>query len=112
MTTGVETLSDFHRRSITDPAGFWAEQASLIDWNKPFERVLDDTRLPFVRWFVGGETNLCHNAVDRHLPTLGDKPALIFVSTETDQERVYTFSQLHAEIMRMAAVMQSLGVKR
>jgi len=112
MTTGVETLSDFHRRSITDPAGFWAEQASLIDWNKPFERVLDDTRLPFVRWFVGGETNLCHNAVDRHLPTLGDKPALIFVSTETDQERVYTFSQLHAEIMRMAAVMQSLGAKR
>jgi len=112
MTTGVETLSDFHRRSITDPAGFWAEQASLIDWNKPFERVLDDTRLPFVRWFVGGETNLCHNAVDRHLPTLGDKPALIFVSTETDQERVYTFSQLHAEIIRMAAVMQSLGVKR
>ncbi len=112
MAPGVETLSEFHRRSITDRAGFWAEQAALIDWNKPFKQVLDDSRLPFARWFVGGETNLCHNAVDRHLPTLADKPALIFVSTETDQERVYSFAQLHAEIMRMAAVMQSLGVQR
>ena len=112
MAPGVETLSEFHRRSITDRAGFWAEQAALIDWNKPFKQVLDDSRLPFARWFVGGETNLCHNAVDRHLPALADKPALIFVSTETDQERVYSFAQLHAEIMRMAAVMQSLGVQR
>ena len=112
MAPGVETLSEFHRRSITDRAGFWAEQAALIDWNKPFKQVLDDSRLPFARWFVGGETNLCHNAVDRHLPALADKPALIFVSTETDQERVYSFVQLHAEIMRMAAVMQSLGVQR
>ena len=112
MSTNNDSLSAFHNRSINDRAGFWAEQAALIDWHKPFTQVLDDSRLPFVRWFVGGETNLCHNAVDRHLATLADKPALIFVSTETGAERTYTFAELHAEVMRMAAVMQSLGVVR
>ena len=112
MTPATQTLSAVHARSIADRTGFWAEQAQLIDWHKPFQRVLDDSNLPFTRWFVGGETNLCHNAIDRHLATLANSPALIFVSTETDEERVYTFGDLHAEVMRFAAVMQSLGVTR
>ena len=112
MTPAPQTLSAVHARSIADRTGFWAEQAQLIDWHKPFQRVLDDSNLPFTRWFVGGETNLCHNAIDRHLATLANSPALIFVSTETDEERVYTFGDLHAEVMRFAAVMQSLGVTR
>ncbi len=102
----------FHRWSIDDPAGFWGEQARLIDWHRPFERVLDDSRLPFTRWFVGGQTNLCHNAVDRHLDERGDSPALIWVSTETGQERVYSFRELHREINRMAAAMLELGAAR
>jgi propionyl-CoA synthetase len=105
-------LKSFHSRSIEDREGFWAEQAALIDWHKPFERVLDYSKPPFARWFVGGETNLCHNAIDRHLTAQADKPALIFVSTETDQERVYTFGELHREVMRMAAIMQAAGVRR
>ena len=112
MPPATQTLSAVHARSIADRTGFWAEQAQLIDWHKPFQRVLDDSNLPFTRWFVGGETNLCHNAIDRHLATLANSPALIFVSTETDEERVYTFGDLHAEVMRFAAVMQSLGVTR
>ncbi|MCP5264760.1 MAG: propionate--CoA ligase [Burkholderiaceae bacterium] len=106
------SLKAAHARSIEDREGFWAEQAQLIDWHEPFEKVLDYSRPPFARWFVGGQTNLCHNAVDRHLDSLGDEPALIYVSTETDQERVYTFRELHAEVVRMAAIMQSLGVGR
>ena len=105
-------LSSFHRRSLEDRDGFWAEQAGLIHWNKPFSQVLDYSKPPFARWFVGGETNLCFNAIDRHLPTLADKPALIFVSTETGEERVYTFAQLHREVMRMAAIMTAQGVGR
>ncbi|MEZ5653975.1 MAG: propionate--CoA ligase [Burkholderiaceae bacterium] len=102
----------FHRRSIEDREGFWAEQAELIHWHRPFTRVLDFDKPPFARWFVGGETNLCYNAVDRHLDTLGDRPALIAVSTETGQERTYTFSELHREVNEMAAVMLDCGVKR
>jgi propionyl-CoA synthetase len=105
-------LKEFHRRSIEDREAFWAEQATLIDWHAPFTKVLDDSRLPFTRWFVDGQTNLCHNAIDRHLATQSDKPALIFVSTETGDERTYTFGQLHREVQRMAAIMQSLGVRR
>jgi propionyl-CoA synthetase len=110
--SGTGALAEFHQRSIQDRPGFWREQAALIDWHKPFDQVLDYSRPPFTRWFVGGETNLCHNAVDRHLARHADKPALIFVSTETGEEEVYTFAQLHEEVMRMAAVMQSLGVAR
>jgi len=104
--------ADFHRRSIEDRDGFWAEQAELIDWEQPFEQVCDYSRPPFARWFVGGRTNLCHNAVDRHVKDRPDQNALIFVSTETNEERVYSFRQLHAEVQRMAAVLQSQGVKR
>jgi propionyl-CoA synthetase len=101
-----------HARSISDPEGFWREYTSLIDWHVPCTRVLDYSRPPFAKWFVGGRTNLCHNAVDRHLAALGDSPALIYVSTETNQDRTFTFRELHREVNRMAGVLRSLGVGR
>jgi propionyl-CoA synthetase len=101
-----------YRRSLDDPEGFWSEQARLIDWQSPFTQVLDSSRLPFARWFVGGTTNLCHNAVDRWLNSQADALALIFVSTETGEERSFTFAQLHQEVQRMAACMSALGVGR
>ena len=105
-----ETFAEFHRRSLADRDGFWAEQARLIDWQRPFDTVCEFDRPPFANWFVGGRTNLCHNAVDRHLAARGDQNALIYVSTETDEERVYSFRELHAEVQCMAACLQALGV--
>ena len=99
-----------HARSLSDPEGFWAEQARRIDWETPFDTVLDDSRPPFTRWFVGGRTNLCHNAVDRHLAERADQAALIYVSTETGQHRTYSYAELHGEVNRMAAILQRLGV--
>jgi propionyl-CoA synthetase len=104
--------ADFHRRSIEDPVGFWTEQAGLIDWHKPFTRVCNPDKPPFVHWFEGGQTNLCHNAVDRHLKDRAKQNALIFVSTETDAERIYSFEELHAEVQRMAAILLAQGVQR
>jgi propionyl-CoA synthetase len=103
--------ADFYRRSIEDPEGFWSEQAQLIHWHRPYTQVLRAERAPFVDWFVGGQTNLCHNAVDRHLGDRADQAALIWVSTEVEQEKVYTYRELHAEVMRMAAIIQAQGVK-
>src|SRR2546427_4509658 len=60
-------FDDFHRRSIEERDAFWAEQARRIDWHVPPQRICDYDNPPFARWFVGGQTNLCHNAVDRHL---------------------------------------------
>ena len=104
--------AEFHRRSLEDRDGFWSEQAALIDWHTPFTQVCDYSNPPFAKWFVGGTTNLCHNAVDRHLATRADQNALIFVSTETGTERCYSFRELHAEVQRMAATLKSLGVKK
>ena len=67
----------FYRKSIDDPEGFWTEEAKRIDWHKPFSRVVDYGRPPFAHWFVDGETNLCHNAVDRWAQQQGDATALI-----------------------------------
>jgi len=104
------TYRDFHRRSIEDREGFWAEQARLVHWERPHVKVLDYGRPPFARWFVGGETNLCYNALDRHLDARGDQTALAYISTETGEEKNFTFRELHAEVQRAAAMMRSLGV--
>jgi propionyl-CoA synthetase len=108
----MTTYSEFHRRSLEDKEGFWAEEAKLIHWQRPFEKVLDYSRPPFARWFVGGQTNLCHNAIDRHLAARGDQAALVWISTEVDQKKTYTYRELFSEVNRVAAMMQSLGVKQ
>jgi propionyl-CoA synthetase len=104
--------ADFHRRSIEDREAFWAEEARRIHWQRPFERVLDFSRPPFAKWFVGGTTNLCHNALDRHLAARGDQPALVYISTETGAERSYSYRELHAAVNVMAAVIAAQGVAR
>ncbi|HET9046942.1 MAG TPA: AMP-binding protein, partial [Casimicrobiaceae bacterium] len=103
---------EFHRRSIADREAFWRSEAGLIDWQTPFAQALDYSRPPFARWFVGGRTNLCHNAIDRHLATRGDQTALVFISTETDRYQRYTYRELHAEVNRFAAVLKAQGVGR
>ncbi|HUQ75491.1 MAG TPA: propionate--CoA ligase [Burkholderiales bacterium] len=108
----MTTYREFHRRSIDDRESFWRDEAALIHWQTPFRQVLDYARPPFARWFVGGETNLCHNAIDRHLAKRGEQKALVWISTEVDETRSFTFRELHAEVNRVAAMMQSLGVKR
>jgi len=108
----MPAFKEFHARSINDREAFWSDQAGLIDWQTPFSRALDYSRPPFARWFVGGRTNLCHNAVDRHLAARGEQPALIFVSTEVEAEKTYSFNQLYREVNRMAGILRGLGVGR
>ena len=103
--------ADFHHRSLHDRDAFWTEQAALIDWKTPPQQVCDYSNPPFARWFVGGTTNLCHNAVDRHAATHPDRRALIWVSTEVDKEVVYTFAELQREVECMASMLVELGVK-
>ena len=108
----MTSYTDFYRQSIDQPDAFWAEQAKLIDWHKPSVRVCNYDNPPFVQWFEGGQTNLCHNAVDRHLEDRADQAALIAVSSETGCEKTYTFQELHAEVRRMAASLKALGAAK
>jgi propionyl-CoA synthetase len=107
-TTAAELIA----RSLARPDEFWAEQARRIEWQRPFDRVCDTSNPPFVQWFPGGLTNLCHNAVDRHAAADPDRAALTWVSTEVNQERTWTTSELLREVMTMAAALQALGVRQ
>lgn len=104
---------EVYRRSIEDPTGFWGEQAEALHWFKKWEKVLDDSNAPFYRWFVGGETNLCYNAVDRHAlgPQRGTA-AIIWESAETGQSRTLTYHELYREVNRLAGVLKNLGVRK
>ncbi|MEO6102304.1 MAG: propionate--CoA ligase [Pseudoxanthomonas sp.] len=101
-----------YRRSIEQPELFWAEEAQAIHWHKPPRQILDYSNPPFRKWFVGGETNLCYNAVDRHLEERAEQLALVVVSTETDSTREITYAQLYREVNAFAAIMQKLSVVR
>lgn len=101
-----------YRRSIEQPEQFWAEQAKAIHGQRPPQAILDYDDPPFRRWFGGGLTNLCHNAVDRHLPERAAQLALVAVSSETGQTREFTYAQLHAEVNAFAAVLLRLDVQR
>ncbi|MEH6417747.1 propionate--CoA ligase [Pseudomonas sp. CGJS7] len=103
---------DFHRRSIEHPEAFWAEQAQAIHWHVPPQTILDYSNPPFRQWFAGGQTNLCYNAIDRHLDERGDQLALVAISSETNQTRELSYRQLHREVNAFAAVLKSLDVGR
>jgi propionyl-CoA synthetase len=108
----MTTYREFHRRSIAERETFWRGEAGLIDWHAPFSTVLDYSKPPFAKWFVGGRTNLCYNAVDRHLAARANQKALVYISTETGEQRSYTFAELSAEVNRFAAVLEAQGVGR
>jgi propionyl-CoA synthetase len=108
----MNPIQTTHRASIQDRDDFWAAEAREIHWEKAFSQVLDFSNPPFAKWFVGGRTNLCFNAVDRWLDTRGDEPALVWVSTEVDQEVTYTTRALHKEVNAVAAMLVEQGVKQ
>jgi propionyl-CoA synthetase len=99
--------------SLEDPESFWGDAATQIVWDEPWDRVLDDTRPPFFRWFTGGKLNTCYNAVDRHIDAgRGDALALIYDSPVTGQKAHYTFRQLQAAVAELAGALRGLGVAR
>ncbi len=108
----MNPIQTTHRASIQDRDDFWAAEAQEIHWERPFSQVLDFSKPPFAKWFVEGRTNLCFNAVDRWLDKRGDEPALIWVSTEVDQEVTYTTRALHREVNAAAAMLVEQGVKQ
>src|ERR1700751_1096259 len=111
MSQPIRSL-EFCRRALEQPEEFWAKEAGAIHWQKPFGRVCDFSKPPFARWFVGGETNLCYNAIDRHLTSRSNQPALHYFSTEIDAEQSFTYRELYDEVCRFAAVLRSLGLRQ
>jgi propionyl-CoA synthetase len=106
-------LAETHRRSLEAPEEFWREAAAAIDWYRAPDRILDDSRAPFYRWFPDAELNTCHNAVDRHVAAgRGEQPALVYDSPVTARQRIYTYAQLRDEAARVAGALRGLGVEK
>jgi propionyl-CoA synthetase len=100
-------------QSIQDPNGFWGRIAEECHWTRKWDKVLDDSRKPFYRWFTGGELNTCYNALDLHVESgRGQQPALIYDSPVTQTLRTFTYAQLRDEAARCAGALAAEGVAR
>jgi len=111
MRTGaLQTLFD---RSLKDPVGFWGEAAEAVHWYKRWEKVLDDSRPPFYRWFAGGQVNTCYNALDLHVEEgRGDQSALIYDSPVTNSIETFTYRELRDKVAVFAGALARLGVTK
>jgi acetyl-CoA synthetase len=108
----MDAYREEHRRSIEDPEGYWAGVAGSLHWFRKWDRVLDDSQAPFYKWFTGGKTNICYNAVDRWADgPLADKKAIIWEGEPGDQ-RVLTYAELKQEVGRFANVLKKLGIEK
>ncbi len=111
MLHNIMSYQDIYTRSLKDPEGFWADAAKEIDWYKPAEKILNDSNIPFYRWFEGGELNTCYNALDRHVENgRGDQPALIYDSPVTNSKKTFTYSELTETVASFAGALTKLGV--
>jgi propionyl-CoA synthetase len=108
---GTGDMENAFKRSLNDPAGFWGEAAEAVHWHKKWKRVLDNSRQPFYRWFVGGEVNTCYNALDLHIEEgRGDQPALIYDSAVTNSITTFTYRELRDKVAAFAGALARLGV--
>ena len=104
-------IAEVYRRSLEEPEEFWAQAAEAIDWEQRWDRVLDDSRPPFYRWFAGARLNTCWNALDRHVAAgRSERVALIYDSPVTDTVASFTYRQLRDRVARFAGVLKALGV--
>jgi len=139
VDTSNTSFADLYQNSMSDPASFWGRQAERIYWHKTPDKILDDSNLPFAKWFVGGETNTCYNCVDRHLEDRAEQDAFVWISSEINQDlldnhpnvadafkrlgnhvefytdyakRRLTYNDLYKEVNYFADVLQRHGVGR
>ncbi len=104
--------SEIYNRSITDPSGFWADEAQSIDWIVPPQTVFDPSMGVYGRWFPDGVVNTCYNAVDRHAEAHPDRTAIIHDSPITGTKRKITYREFRDEVATLAAVLQDFGVQK
>jgi propionyl-CoA synthetase len=108
-----DTYRALHQRSLSDPEGFWTEQAGAIEWSRPWDKLLDTSDAPFYRWFAGAELNTCHNALDRHIHRgRGEQAALIYDSPIAGRKKSFTYRELRDQVAKLAGAICALGVRK
>ena len=113
MNMPANTYRDAYRRALEDPEAFWGEQAAALDWQRRWDKVLDESRAPFYRWFSGGRINTCYNALDRHIEHgRGEQAALIYDSPVTGTVARLSYRELRDRVARFAGALAAQGVQR
>jgi len=113
----IKDLAGYHeayQKSIQDPDAFWGEVAEHFTWHKKWDKVSDwNFKDPSIKWFIGGQLNITENCLDRHLATIGDKPAIIWEPNDPEEKhRTLTYKQLHLKVCQFAQVLYNNGVKK
>ena len=105
-------LDKMKSQALKNPEQFWGEQAKSLIWFKHWDRVLDSSRAPFYKWFVGGKLNASVNCLDKHIDSdLKNKVAIIW-EAEDRENRSFTYFQLYRSVNKFASALKNLGVKK
>ena len=109
-----DQYKEVYKKSIEDPEKFWGDVAENFQWRKKWDKVLEwNFKEPKVEWFKGAKLNITENCIDRHLATLGDKPAIIWEPNSPDERvRVVTYNRLHKRVCQVAQMLKNNGVKK
>ena len=112
--TSLEQYHNDYKKSVEDPESFWASVANNFQWRKKWDKVLEwNFNEPKVEWFKGAKLNITENCIDRHLATLGDRPAFIWEPNNPEERtRVVTYNRLHKRVCQFAQVLKNNGVKK
>ncbi|HNP99449.1 MAG TPA: AMP-binding protein, partial [Bacteroidia bacterium] len=112
--SSADEYQSAYRKSVNDPEAFWADIAANFYWRKRWDKVLDwNFTEPSVKWFVGGKLNITENCLDRHLGSIGNKPAIIWEPNDPEEHhRVITYRDLHTKVIQFANVLKNNGVKK
>ncbi len=108
----IKNYDEWYARALADPQGFWAERASHLEWYEPWEKVLDESNPPFYKWFVGGKTNIVHNALDRHVRTWRKNKLALIWEGEPGEKVTFSYYGLWREVCKFANVLRSMGVHK
>jgi len=110
----MEDYKELYQRSLRDPDGFWGELAERLDWYKKWDQVLEyDFDKPDIKWFIGGKLNASYNCLDRHLNSWrSNKVALIWQGEPLEENRIFTYQQLHYHVCKFANVLKKFGVEK
>ncbi|MFH1136113.1 MAG: acetate--CoA ligase [Pseudomonadota bacterium] len=113
----MDQYLEMYERSISDPDGFWGEQAEAFHWERKWDKVLafnySRSKGPIsIKWFEGGQTNITYNCLDRHLETRRDQPALLWEGNEPGEDRMLTYGELYKEVCKFANVLKNFGLKK
>lgn len=112
--TSLEEYHEHYQKSVNDPEKFWGDIASTFLWRKPWDKVLEwEFKTPSIKWFQGGKLNITENCLDRHLETLGNRPAIIWESNDPEEHhRILTYKELYNKVVQFSHVLKNNGVKK